>query len=181
MDVFVSNATGAVVVRDLDDLTARALLSSVRYGAWPTVEYLQKMKAALGRYPRYAVAISTTGIDTYTRHYDLVAAAKATLETLCRYLAFRLRDDDCRVNVIRTRAIPTASVRALLGDDLEQLVDRMHGASHMVTAEDIADTALALCSGYLDDLNGQVLTVDRGGLFCDNLSRLYNERECLGF
>src|SRR5262245_50013245 len=36
----ISNATGAAVVRDLADLTERALLQSVRYGGWPTYEYL---------------------------------------------------------------------------------------------------------------------------------------------
>jgi hypothetical protein len=36
---------------------------------------------------------------------------------------------------------------------------------------------LALCSGWMDGFSGQVLTVDRGMTFFDNLMRLYEERE----
>src|SRR5262245_7464061 len=39
-EAFISNATGAAVVQNLNDLTERALLQSVRYGGWPTYEYL---------------------------------------------------------------------------------------------------------------------------------------------
>lgn len=180
VDIFISNATVAPVVQGVADLTERALLSSIRYGVWPTVEYLQKIKRAFDRYPRYVIAMSTTGIDTYTRNYDLVATAKATLETLCRYLAFRLRHEDCRINCIRTRAIRTESMEAVVGKDLDAIVERTESDAYMVSPEQIGETAVALCSGYLDQMNGQVLTVDRGGLFCDNLSRLYTERERLG-
>jgi enoyl-[acyl-carrier-protein] reductase (NADH) len=45
--------------------------------------------------------------------------------------------------------------------------------------EEVANAILALCSGLMDSVSGQVLMVDRGGTFCDNLMRLYNEREYL--
>jgi hypothetical protein len=32
----------------------------------------------------------------------------------------------------------------------------------------------------MDGVKGQVITVDRGQLFCDNLMRLYAQREELG-
>ena len=35
---------------------------------------------------------------------------------------------------------------------------------------------LALCSGLMDGVSGQVLMIDRGTTFFDNLMRLYNER-----
>jgi len=179
VDIFISNATGTVAVKTLDDLTERALRSSIRYGVWPTVEYLQKMKKVFNRYPRYVIGMSTTGIDSYTRNYDLVAASKASLEALCRYLAYRLRNDDCRINCIRTRAIHTESMEAVVGKDLDALFERTGAVGYRVTAEQIGETAAALCSGYLDHMNGQVLTVDQGVMFCDNMSRLYSEREKL--
>jgi NAD(P)-dependent dehydrogenase (short-subunit alcohol dehydrogenase family) len=177
VDVFISNATGSVSVSSLEDLTERALMSSIRYGVWPTIEYIQQMKRVLGRYPKYTVAISTTGIDSYTRNYDLVAASKASLEVLCRYVGFRLKDEDSRINIIRTRAIQTESLKAVVGDGLQQLAEKTNATGHLITAEEVANTVVALCSGLMDDMNGQTLNVDRGGLFSDNMSRLFTERE----
>ena len=180
VDIFVSNATGSIAINSLDDLTEKALMSSIRYGVWPTVEYLKQIKAAFGLFPKYTVVISTTGIDSYTRNYDLVAASKAALETLCRYLAFRLKDENARINVVRTRAIETESMKAVIGDDLQRLAEKTGATRQLMTAEEIAGSVVSLCSGLLNDMNGQTLTIDRGGLFSDNMSRLFTEREALG-
>jgi enoyl-[acyl-carrier-protein] reductase (NADH) len=48
-----------------------------------------------------------------------------------------------------------------------------------IPAEEVATVVLALCSGLLDGVNGQVIMVDRGTTFFDNVMRLYNEREAL--
>jgi enoyl-[acyl-carrier-protein] reductase (NADH) len=47
-------------------------------------------------------------------------------------------------------------------------------------ADEVATTVVALCSGLMDGVSGQLLTVDRGTTFFDNLMRLYDEREELG-
>jgi len=49
-----------------------------------------------------------------------------------------------------------------------------------VREEDVAGVVLALCSGLLDGMSGQVVTVDKGAVFADNVMRLYAERELLG-
>ena len=41
-----------------------------------------------------------------------------------------------------------------------------------VTVEEVADTALALCSGLMDAMGGQVVTLDRGAAFVDNVATL---------
>ena len=51
--------------------------------------------------------------------------------------------------------------------------------SHFMQAEEVANATLALCSGLMDGVSGQILTVDRGTTFFDNLMRLYDEREAL--
>ena len=126
------------------------------------------------------VAISTTGIDSYTRNYDLVAAMKGALEALCRYLAFRLKDDNARVNMVRTRAVETESAKAVVGSDFQRLAEKAGGTNQLITVEDVAGAVVSLCSGLLDDMNGQILNVDRGGLFSDNMLRLFTERKELG-
>lgn len=180
VDAFISNASGSVSVNSLKNLTERALLSSIRYSVWPTVEYLQKMKQILGVYPRYTVAISTTAIDRYTRNCDLVAVTKSSLEALCRYLSFHLKDEDSRINIIRTSAVQTESLKAVLGDDFRKMAEKTRSTHYLISAEEVANTIVALCSGLMDDMNGQVLNVDRGGLFADNIFRLFTEREQIG-
>lgn len=180
VDIFVASATGAAAVDSFDSLSRRAVLSSFRYGVWPLVEYLQVMKSVLGTYPKYTVALSTTGIVSYVRNYDLVATSKAALETLCRYVAFRLRGEDCRVNIVRTRAIETKSANEIVGRDIPHIARLANAAKQLIHPEEVADVIVALCSGLLDDMNGEILTVDRGGLLADNLDRLFTERDKIG-
>jgi NAD(P)-dependent dehydrogenase (short-subunit alcohol dehydrogenase family) len=180
VDVFVSNVAGAVMVRGLHDLTERALLKTMRYSVWPLVDYLRTMRRVFGRHPRHVVAISSSGPDHFSVDYDLVAASKAALETLCRYLTERLRDEDIRINVLRAIGIPTDAFRTAFGDDFADFMARYGSDARMATAEDVAGAALALCSGLLDGLRGQVITVDRGVSFTDNIMRLYAERHRLG-
>ena len=177
VDIFISNVSAAPVVGDLGAYTPRALWKSIEYSAWPMVEYTRRIKGVFGRYPRYVVGMSSTGVDSYSVGYDFVAASKAVLETLCRYLNYRLFDQDVRVNVIRSRGIRTAAFDAHFGPEFPDFARRLTRASHFMRAEEVANAAVALCSGLLDGISGQVLTVDRGVTFFDNLMRLYDQRQ----
>jgi len=46
-----------------------------------------------------------------------------------------------------------------------------------VSPEGVAEAAVALCSGLLDAMKWQVITVDRGTTFSDGLMRLYMAHE----
>ncbi len=46
-----------------------------------------------------------------------IGAAKSVLETLCRYLHYRLREEGSTVNVVRTRFVDTVSLADTLGED----------------------------------------------------------------
>jgi NAD(P)-dependent dehydrogenase (short-subunit alcohol dehydrogenase family) len=177
VEVLVSNVAAAPAVFGVDDYARRALLKSVEYCAWPVVEYTHRIKNAFGRYPRYVVAMSSTGVDSLAAAYDNVAAAKSVLETLCRYLAYRLAGDDVRVNILRSRAVRTTSFRAHFGAEFETFASAFLDDRHWIEPEEVAEAALALCSGLMDGVSGQVITVDRGTTFSDNLMRLYEERD----
>jgi NAD(P)-dependent dehydrogenase (short-subunit alcohol dehydrogenase family) len=180
VEVLVSNVSAALVVGTLADYSKKGLHQSIDFSAWPLVSYLTGIKDRFGRYPRYALGMSSSGPDQYAKSYDFVAASKAVLETLVRYLSYRLYDEDIRLNVIRSRSVKTESLRSTFGSDFEEFAKRFTRESHFVPAEEVANAAVALCSGLLDGFRGQVLTVDRGTGFFDNFMRLYNEREELG-
>jgi NAD(P)-dependent dehydrogenase (short-subunit alcohol dehydrogenase family) len=179
-EAFISNVSAAPIINDIADYSLKGLEQSIAFSAWPTVRYLNKMKERFGRYPRYVVAMSSPGPDEYAKGYDYVAASKSVLETLCRYLSYRLYDEDIRINVLRSRSVMTESLRATFGGDFEEFAARFSTKRHFISPDEVGDAALALCSGLMDGLRGQVLTVDRGTSFFDNLMRLYNEREALG-
>jgi len=180
IEVLVSNVSAALVVTAMEDYSHRGLHQSIDFSAWPMVAYMRGIKERFGAWPRYVVAMSSTGPDQYAVSYDFVAAAKAVLETLCRYLSYRLYDEDVRINVIRSRSVRTDSFSSTFGADFERFARRFADEEHFLPAEEVADAALALCSGLMDGVQGQVLTVDRGTSFFDNFMRVYNERDRYG-
>jgi len=181
VDVFVSNVSMALIVRGTEDYSRRSLHSSIDYSAWPIFEYTRRIHAKFGRYPRYVIGLSSGGPDQFFANYDFVAASKAVLEVMCRYLNCRLAGEDVRFNVVRARAVLTDSLKATFGAGFEDFLARANMTRDLVRPEEVADAILALCSGLMDGVSGQVLMVDRGGTFRDDLMRMFNERESLRF
>jgi enoyl-[acyl-carrier-protein] reductase (NADH) len=177
IEAFVSNVSFGLVVKDLADYELRALFRSIECSTWPMFEYPRKIKQVFGRYPRYIVGLSSGGPDHFYKNYDFIAASKAVMETLCRYMNYRLFDEDVRINVIRSRLVRTESLRATFGQDFEAFAERFNMKRQFISCEEVANAILALCSGLMDGVSGQVLMIDRGTTFFDNLMRLYNERD----
>ncbi|MGH3431270.1 MAG: SDR family NAD(P)-dependent oxidoreductase, partial [Thermocrispum sp.] len=114
----VSNVSFAKVVNRMEDLKRSSLELSLGFSAWPVVDLVRQARAAFGHYPRYVMAMSSDGAEVCHRGYDLAGASKAVLETLCRYLAVRLKPHGVRVNVVRAGFVDTPSTRATFGDGL---------------------------------------------------------------
>jgi NAD(P)-dependent dehydrogenase (short-subunit alcohol dehydrogenase family) len=180
VDAFISNASVAQVVNGPEDYNERGLLKSMRASSWATFEYLLALRETFGRYPKYVVAMSSDGPDRFTPGYDFVAASKAALETLVRYQAYRLRDEGVRINVIRSRAIKTASFDETFGNVFYGFLRTFVPDEWFMTPEEVARPAFALCSGLMDGVSGQVIMVDRGNTFADGLSYIYERRAALG-
>jgi len=180
VDIFVSNVSVAFVVKDLEDYSLKALSKAIESSAWPMFAYTSRIRKTFGRYPRYVVAMSSRGPDSYAKGYDLVASSKSVLETMCRYMSYRLYDEDIRINVVRSGAVRTMSLRDTFGE-FEEFARRFMREEHYIDPREVSGCVVALCSGLLDGMRGQVITVDRGISFFDNLMYLYDDRERLGF
>ena len=133
-----------------------------------------------GRPPRYIVGLSSDGPDRYYDGYDWVAVSKAVMEVLCRYLAKEFLDEDVRVNMVRPRNVVTESAMAMHGPGYPEFVREHGGERHFIQPEEVGNVILALCSGLLDAMSGQVLSIDRGGAFQDNLLAQFRDRETAG-
>jgi NAD(P)-dependent dehydrogenase (short-subunit alcohol dehydrogenase family) len=157
----VSNVAFAKTVDSLTDLKRGSLELSLRYSTWPVFELPEAARAALGYYPRYLVAVSTDGGSVCHPRYDVAGVAKAALETLSRYLALHLRPEGVRVNVLRPGLVDTVTARATFGD---AIVDRSQAGQLDVALPPraVARACVALCSGLMDSVTGQVITVDEG-------------------
>lgn len=181
VEALIANVSAAMIVRSVDDYDKRGLMKSIEASAWPMVDYTRRIRRVFGRYPRYVVGMSSTGPDHFSVGYDFVAASKSVMETLCRYMSYRLLDEDIRINVLRSRSVVTPSFTSTFGGEFMAFARHFTKPEHFLEPEDVADATLALCSGLMDGVRGQVLTVDRGTTFFDNLMRLYEERDELGF
>lgn len=168
--VLVSNVAFGLRVADIEEYERRGLSQSIDYSTWPMVAYTRAIHERFGRYPRYVIGMSSDGPDGFFQNYDFVAMSKAVLETMCRYLNFRLFDEGVRFNVIRSRLVRTASFDATFGAEFHDFLDALGGFDDCYTEpEDIGNVALALGSGLLDAVGGQVIMVDKGFEFFDNL------------
>lgn len=174
IEAFVAGAAFAQVVDGLDKYSRRSFLQSIEYTTWPVVEYPRRIKAVFGAYPRYIVGLSSGGPDHFHTNYDMVAACKAAMETLLRYLAHRLRDEEVNVNTVRARFVRTDSLEATFGAEFGPFVDAID-PSLFVDVDEVGSAIFGLCSGLMDAVNGQVIMVDRGTEFFDGISMLFDK------
>ncbi len=180
VEAVISNVSFAHVSKDHRDLDKKSFLRSLGYSAWPFIGYLQAVHRAFGRYPRYAIGMSSRGPEYFLPGYDFVAASKTVMETFCRYLTADLLSEDIRINVLRANPVETRSLEATFGPDFAPFCKKFYGEGFFVSPEEIANAALGLCSGLMDAVKGQVLLLDRGFGFADNIVRLFSQREQYG-
>jgi enoyl-[acyl-carrier-protein] reductase (NADH) len=176
LEVFVSNVAFAQPCTGVESYLKRSLFTGLGYSAWPLIAYLQQSQKTFGRYPRYVIGSSCDGPDTYYPGYDFVACAKVVMEVLCRYLTSHLFGEDVRINILRSRPVPTESLIATFGEAFQPFLEKYYGPEYLIQSQEVAAATLCLCSGWMDAVSGQVLLLDRGVAFCDNLMRLYEQR-----
>lgn len=166
IDVLILNAAFAPQFNNAYQL--RQLVESIEHNAWPLVTYLKAIEQRFGQYPRYVVAMTSEGHRScHIPGYDYVAASKAVLEALCRYIG--ARDDAVIINCISPGVVDTEAFKMVFGERALAFM-RTHKPHFVVTAEAVGGVAVALCTGLMDGVRGQVIKVDNGGLFTDNFS-----------
>ena len=174
IDIFISNVGFAPQINSLADYKKRSFFKTIEYSSWPIISYTNKIHEKFGKYPAYIIGISSDGPDHFYKGYDFVSAAKALLEHFVRYLSIHLLREGSRVNVIRFGTVKTASFDAIFGNEFFEFSKKEGVDEQFILYPDTCGkSVLALCSGLLDALNGQILTVDYGLPFQDNLMMRY--------
>lgn len=170
IDIFVSNVGFALKAETLEDYRKKSLYKSFDYSTWPMIDYVRRARETFGRYPQTVLGVSSNGPDNYYRGYDYVAASKALLEFFTRYLAVHLYDEGCRVNTIRFGTVRTPSFTAIFGDEYFDWMKEHKGLEEeaILTPAECGKVIMAMCSGLMTALNGQIINADLGLPFRDN-------------
>ena len=81
--------------------------------------------------------------------------------------------------MVRSRGIKTAFAETF-GADFYNFLRQFAPDEWFITPDEVGNAVFGLCSGMFDAMTGQVLTVDRGNIFADGISLIYEQREALG-
>lgn len=96
-------------------------------------------------------------------NYNVMGVAKAALESSVRYLANDVGERGIRVNAISAGPVKTLASSGITG--FEKMLETARQKSPLkrnITADDVANLALFLCSDMSKNITGQVICVDAG-------------------
>ena len=95
--------------------------------------------------------------------YNVMGTAKAALEHEVRQLAYEYGSDNIRVNAISAGPVDTLAARGISGFlDMRRTHAEKAPLGRNITADEVAQTALFLCSDLSSGVTGTVLPVDAG-------------------
>ena len=109
------------------------------------------------------IAMTYLGGERATPGYNIMGVAKAALESSVRYLACDLGEQNVRVNAISAGPIATLAASGIASFP-EMLLNCVAKAplKRNITADEVADCALFLCSDLSTGITGQTIYVDAG-------------------
>ena len=109
------------------------------------------------------ITLSYYAAEKVVPHYNVMALAKASLESAVRYLAYELGPKNIRVNAISAGPIKTLAARGVgaLGEMLKSHAERapLH---RNVDQSEVGGTALYLASDLASAVTGEIIYVDCG-------------------
>ena len=95
--------------------------------------------------------------------YNVMGSAKAALEHAVRQLAFEMGPSNIRVNAISAGPLETLAARGISGfRDMRHAHAERSPLQRNITAEEVANAALFLCSEMSSGITGAVIPVDAG-------------------
>lgn len=107
--------------------------------------------------------LTYNAVERVVPGYNVMAVAKAALETEVRYLASELGPSRVRVNAISAGPLKTLAGSAVKGiSKLRELTEQIAPLRRNITQEDVGDVAVFLASDLSRAVTGNILFVDSG-------------------
>jgi enoyl-[acyl-carrier protein] reductase I len=137
----------------------RLALEVSAYSLLPMVRQAAPLMTAGGS----VVAMTFDASQRVYPGYNVMGSAKAALEHAVRQLAFEMGPSNVRVNAISAGPVETLAARGISGfRDMRQVHAERAPLQRNITVEEVANTALFLCSGMSSGITGAVIPVDAG-------------------
>jgi enoyl-[acyl-carrier protein] reductase I len=109
------------------------------------------------------LTLSYLGAERAMTHYNVMGPAKASLESSVRYIANCLGSDGIRANALSVGPIPTIAASAIKDFDKKRSFHKEQSPlRRSVTKEQVARTAVCLCSDWMEGVTGEIIHVDNG-------------------
>jgi enoyl-[acyl-carrier protein] reductase I len=109
------------------------------------------------------IAMTYFGSEKVFPGYNVMGVAKAALESSIRYLAYDLGSSNIRINGISAGPVKTLAASGIKSfSQLHHSAGRKSPLQRNVEVEDIAKTAVFLCSDMASGITGDVIFVDCG-------------------
>lgn len=167
VDVFVANAA-ATAFKPLLESKPHHVEKTFAITVQAFLQIVQRIAPAM---PATGRIVTISGMDThrFVAGHGVLAAAKAALEALTRYLAVELGPRGITVNAVNPGYVATDSVELYFGgDDAKQaFFDEVAAATPLRAVgepEEVAALVSFLCSADAAWMQGQVIYLD-GGVF----------------
>jgi enoyl-[acyl-carrier protein] reductase III len=112
------------------------------------------------------IGLTSEGSSKYWEGYAAVSVAKASLESLCTYMAVELSKYGLKTNLIQAGITATPSLKRI--PDSERLIAtamQRNPSGRITTPSDVANVIYLLCTDEAAWINGTVIHVD-GGEHC---------------
>ncbi|MBK5942919.1 MAG: enoyl-ACP reductase [Halorhodospira halophila] len=155
---FVDNTTREGF-RTSHEISAYSFVALARYGR----EMLRQRQGSL-------ITLTYLGGERALPNYNVMGAAKASLEATTRYMAADLGPEGIRVNAISAGPIRTLAASGI--GSFKQMMSFNEQASPLrknVSTEEVGHVGAFLCSDLASGITGEVVHVD-GGFHCVALS-----------
>lgn len=160
----------AVAFAEKDDLAGtildtdrRGFANALEVSVYSLINIVKEALPLLAGRNSAVLTLSYYGAIKVFPHYNVMGVAKAALEASVRYLAEAVGDKGVRVNAISSGPILTAASFVLHGfNTIATSVGEKAPLSRNVTQEDVAKSAIYLCSELASGVTGEVHYVDAG-------------------
>lgn len=109
------------------------------------------------------VTLSYLAAERAVPGYNVMGVAKSALESIVRLLAWDLGPQQIRVNALSAGPVRTLAARGIPGfSDMADKIAERTPMRRAITTDEVADTALYLCSPLSTAVTGETLHVDAG-------------------
>jgi enoyl-[acyl-carrier protein] reductase I len=160
----------SVAFADKDELKG-SILSTTRSGfataldisAYSLIALMKAAQPLMTGRNAAALAMSYYGAEKVFPNYNVMGVAKAALEASVRYLAAGMGVDGVRVNAISAGPIKTLAAAGVNGfNQILSTVEERAPLHRNITQEEVAKSALYLCSDLASGVTGETHYVDAG-------------------